>query len=70
MSACFSCKYVTNEPIEIAEGLDNATIIDAMTRDINNEYKVYAAMKKKYDTYVQKKAEFDVAWAQWKVIMG
>ena len=70
MSACFSSTYVSNEPIEIAEGLDNATIIDAMTRDINNEYKVFVAMKKKQDVYMEKKAKYDTDWAQYKVVMG
>jgi len=70
LSACFSYTYVSNEPIEITEGLDNATIIDAMTHDIDNEYKVFVAMKKKYDAYMEKKAKYDTDWAHYKVIMG
>ena len=70
MSACFSFKYVSTEPIEIAEGLDKLTILDAMTRDMNNEYKVFAAMKKKFDAYDEKKKQYDDDWEEWKVIMG
>ena len=70
MSACFSYTHVSNEPIEIGEGLDDATIIHAMTRDINNEYEVFVAMKKTHDAYMEKMEKYDTDWAQWKVIMG